>query len=183
MIVELCVPPFTREGLISTFGFPVPVPLSGSSTHFARTAPRAKPFASGSPTRWSGIWATRTDGASKHHRSCSRSAATGVDGGHFGYLRKLPFLERKAALARLLRDTEAGILLNEHIAGDGLTVFAHACQLGASWPTSQAGAQISGCPLLARMLIIVCQFSRGANQLYCMQVIFPIRAPPKAGDS
>jgi hypothetical protein len=72
MIVELCVPPFTREGLISTFGFPVPVPLSGSSTHFARTAPRAKPFASGSPTRW---------------------------------------------------DTEAGILLNEHIAGDGLTVF------------------------------------------------------------
>src|ERR1700751_4955995 len=28
-------------------------------------------------------------------------------------LRKLPFLDRKAALARLLRDTEAGILLNE----------------------------------------------------------------------
>jgi bifunctional non-homologous end joining protein LigD len=46
-------------------------------------------------------------------------------------LRNLPFLDRKAALARLLRDAEAGILLNEHIAEDGATVFAHACQLGA----------------------------------------------------
>ena len=46
-------------------------------------------------------------------------------------LRKLPFLDRKAALARLLRDSEAGILLNEHIAEDGATVFAHACRLGA----------------------------------------------------
>jgi bifunctional non-homologous end joining protein LigD len=46
-------------------------------------------------------------------------------------LRSLPFLDRKAALARLLRDTKAGIRLNEHIAEDGATVFAHACQLGA----------------------------------------------------
>jgi bifunctional non-homologous end joining protein LigD len=46
-------------------------------------------------------------------------------------LRPRPFLERKAALAWLLRDTAAGILLNEHIAEDGATVFAHACQLGA----------------------------------------------------
>jgi bifunctional non-homologous end joining protein LigD len=46
-------------------------------------------------------------------------------------LRKRPFLDRKAALARLLRNIEAGILLNEHIAEDGLTVFAHACRLGA----------------------------------------------------
>ena len=30
-------------------------------------------------------------------------------------LRNLPFLDRKAALAWLLRDTEAGILLNEHV--------------------------------------------------------------------
>jgi bifunctional non-homologous end joining protein LigD len=45
--------------------------------------------------------------------------------------RKLPFLDRKAALARLLRHTKAGILLNEHIAKDGTTVFAHACRLGA----------------------------------------------------
>ena len=34
-------------------------------------------------------------------------------------------------MARLLRDTGAGILLNEHIAEDGATVFAHACQVGA----------------------------------------------------
>jgi ATP-dependent DNA ligase len=46
-------------------------------------------------------------------------------------LRNHPFLDRKAALALLLRDTEAGILLNEHIAEDGPIVFAHACRLGA----------------------------------------------------
>jgi hypothetical protein len=46
-------------------------------------------------------------------------------------LRDRPFLERKAALARRLRDAKAGILLNEHIVEDGLTVFAHACRLGA----------------------------------------------------
>jgi bifunctional non-homologous end joining protein LigD len=46
-------------------------------------------------------------------------------------MRSRPFLDRKAALARLLRNTEAGILLNEHIADDGPIVFAHACRLGA----------------------------------------------------
>jgi bifunctional non-homologous end joining protein LigD len=46
-------------------------------------------------------------------------------------LRDRAFLDRKATLARLLRDTEAGILLNEHVAEDGPTVFAHACRLGA----------------------------------------------------
>src|SRR5215467_10613695 len=46
-------------------------------------------------------------------------------------LRDLPFLDRKAALARLLRDTEASMLLNEHVAGDGPTMFEHACRLGA----------------------------------------------------
>src|SRR5262245_32879241 len=46
-------------------------------------------------------------------------------------LRDRPFLDRKAALARLLSDPEAGILLNEHVAEDGPTVFAHACRLGA----------------------------------------------------
>jgi ATP-dependent DNA ligase len=38
--------------------------------------------------------------------------------------------DRRAALARLLSDTEAGIRLNEHITEDGPTVFAHACRLG-----------------------------------------------------
>ena len=46
-------------------------------------------------------------------------------------LRNRPFLDRKAALTRLLGDTEAGILLNEHVAEDGPTVFEHACSLGA----------------------------------------------------
>jgi bifunctional non-homologous end joining protein LigD len=61
-------------------------------------------------------------------------------------LRNLPFLDRKAALAPLLRDAEAGILLNEHIAEDGATVFAHACQLGAEGIVSKkvGGAYQSG---------------------------------------
>jgi ATP-dependent DNA ligase len=45
-------------------------------------------------------------------------------------LRGRPLLDRKAALARLLRDI-SGILLNEHVAEDGPLVFAHACRLGA----------------------------------------------------
>jgi bifunctional non-homologous end joining protein LigD len=45
-------------------------------------------------------------------------------------MRDLPFVDRKAALAWLLRDTKAGILLNEHVAVDGATVFTHACRLG-----------------------------------------------------
>jgi bifunctional non-homologous end joining protein LigD len=40
-------------------------------------------------------------------------------------LRRRPFLDRKAALARLLDGIKTGILLNEHIAEDGTTVFAH----------------------------------------------------------
>jgi bifunctional non-homologous end joining protein LigD len=52
-------------------------------------------------------------------------------------LRDHPFLDRKAALARLLRNTEAGILFNEHIAEDGPLVFAHACQLGAEGVVSK----------------------------------------------
>ena len=46
-------------------------------------------------------------------------------------LRDRPFLDRKAALARLLRGIKLGVLLNEHVAEDGTTVFAHACRLGA----------------------------------------------------
>jgi bifunctional non-homologous end joining protein LigD len=46
-------------------------------------------------------------------------------------MRGQTFLDRKAALARLLRGVKAGILLNEHIAEGGLGVFAYACRLGA----------------------------------------------------
>src|SRR5882672_2217756 len=65
-------------------------------------------------------------------------------------LRDLPFLDRKAALARLLWDTEAGIVLNEHVAGDGPTVFEHACRLGAEGIISKRadGTYRSGpCPI------------------------------------
>jgi bifunctional non-homologous end joining protein LigD len=40
-------------------------------------------------------------------------------------------MDRKGALAWLLRDAEAGIPLNEHISENGATVFANACRLGA----------------------------------------------------
>jgi ATP-dependent DNA ligase len=46
-------------------------------------------------------------------------------------LRNRPFLDRKNALARLLRNTESGILFNEHTATGSPVVFAHACRLGA----------------------------------------------------
>jgi bifunctional non-homologous end joining protein LigD len=65
-------------------------------------------------------------------------------------LRDRPFLDRKAALARLLRNTEAGIVLNEHVAGDGPTVFEHACRLGAEGIVSKRaeGTYRSGpCPV------------------------------------
>jgi len=65
-------------------------------------------------------------------------------------LRNLPFLDRKAALARLLRDIKAGILLNEHLAEDGPIVFAHACRLGAEGIVSKRvdGTYRSGpCPV------------------------------------
>jgi bifunctional non-homologous end joining protein LigD len=65
-------------------------------------------------------------------------------------LRDSPFLDRKATLARLLRNTQAGILFNEHIAEDGPVVFAHACRLGAEGIVSKKvdGAYRSGpCPV------------------------------------
>jgi bifunctional non-homologous end joining protein LigD len=46
-------------------------------------------------------------------------------------LRDLPFVDRKAALAMLLRGADTHILFNDHVVGDGPTVFEHACRLGA----------------------------------------------------
>jgi bifunctional non-homologous end joining protein LigD len=53
-------------------------------------------------------------------------------------LRDLPFLDRKAALARLLRDTDIRILFNGHVAGDGPTVFEHACTLASLAPRASS---------------------------------------------
>ena len=69
-------------------------------------------------------------------------------------LRDRPFLDRKDALARLLRGTEAGILFNEHVADDGPTVFAHACRLGAEGIVSKRvdGIYRSGpCPVWVKV--------------------------------
>jgi bifunctional non-homologous end joining protein LigD len=65
-------------------------------------------------------------------------------------LRDRPFLDRKAALPRLLRYIKAGILFNEHAAGDGPTVFEHACGFGAEGIVSKRidGTYRSGpCPV------------------------------------
>ena len=65
-------------------------------------------------------------------------------------LRDRPFLDRKAAQARLLRGIKLGVLLNEHVAEDGTTVFAHACRLGAEGIVSKRvdGTYRSGpCPV------------------------------------
>jgi hypothetical protein len=54
-----------------------------------------------------------------------------AQGAYLAFVRfPVPFLDGRAALARLLRDAKAGILLSEHIAEDGLAVFARACRLG-----------------------------------------------------
>ncbi len=65
-------------------------------------------------------------------------------------LRDRPFLDRKGELARLLRGTRTRILFNEHVAGDGPTVFEHACRLGAEGIVSKKidGTYRSGpCPV------------------------------------
>jgi bifunctional non-homologous end joining protein LigD len=45
-------------------------------------------------------------------------------------LRRAPIEERKAALAKLLRQPPGGIALNEHYTGDAAIIYKHACGLG-----------------------------------------------------
>jgi bifunctional non-homologous end joining protein LigD len=45
-------------------------------------------------------------------------------------LRRDPLQVRKATLASIVAKARLGIRFNEHIEGDGPTVFAHACKLG-----------------------------------------------------
>jgi bifunctional non-homologous end joining protein LigD len=44
--------------------------------------------------------------------------------------RPQPLQERKAKLEKLLVKTRPGVRFNEHIIGDGATIFRHACKLG-----------------------------------------------------
>jgi len=45
-------------------------------------------------------------------------------------LRRDPLEVRKATLASILAKARPGIRFNEHIEGDGPTVFVHACKMG-----------------------------------------------------
>ena len=45
-------------------------------------------------------------------------------------LRSSAIEDRKRTLARLLRRSSPGIVLNEHFNGDGAVVYRHACALG-----------------------------------------------------
>jgi bifunctional non-homologous end joining protein LigD len=45
-------------------------------------------------------------------------------------LRRDPLEGRKATLKMILAKARPGIRFNEHIEGDGPTVFAHACKMG-----------------------------------------------------
>jgi bifunctional non-homologous end joining protein LigD len=45
-------------------------------------------------------------------------------------LRRDPLQVRKATLASIVAKARPGIRFNEHIEGDGSTVFAHACKMG-----------------------------------------------------
>ena len=45
-------------------------------------------------------------------------------------LRRDPLAVRKATLASIVAKASPGIRFNEHIEGDGPTVFAHACKMG-----------------------------------------------------
>jgi bifunctional non-homologous end joining protein LigD len=45
-------------------------------------------------------------------------------------LRRDPLQVRKATLASIVAKAAPGIRFNEHIEGDGPTVFAHACKMG-----------------------------------------------------
>jgi hypothetical protein len=62
-------------------------------------------------------------------------------------MRNCPFLDRKPALARLLRNTEAGILLNEHIAAAAIWSKPAAMPMaidGDRFAGFDAGLQASG---------------------------------------
>ena len=45
-------------------------------------------------------------------------------------LRRVPIEHRKNRLARLLLNPQNGLVLNEHLSGDGAIIFKHACKLG-----------------------------------------------------
>src|SRR5262249_16759375 len=67
----------------------------------------------------------------RHHRANERIFLYGLDliEQNADDLRRDP-LDRKAALASIVAKASPGIRFNEHMEGDGPTVFAHACKIG-----------------------------------------------------
>ena len=60
-------------------------------------------------------------------------------------LRREPIEVRKATLASILRKSRHGVRLNEHLEHDcGLTVFQHACKLGARGSSRSGWARATG---------------------------------------
>jgi hypothetical protein len=87
-----------------------------------------------------------------------------------------PFLDRKTALARLLRNIGAGILFNEHIAEDDPVVFAHACRRPS--PTDPIEARLRMPSPLAHSHLVASYYysvapSHGADRL--PRPTFPFR--------
>jgi bifunctional non-homologous end joining protein LigD len=54
-------------------------------------------------------------------------------------LRGLPLVDRKKRLARLLARRRVGIVLSEHTADDGATIFQQACRMGLEGIVSKTG--------------------------------------------
>jgi len=65
-----------------------------------------------------------------HRTRLKKTETLGRHAVNGGDLWRDPLEVRKATLASVLAKAGAGIRFNEHIEGDGPTVFAHACKLG-----------------------------------------------------
>ena len=61
-------------------------------------------------------------------------------------LRLDPLEVRKATLASIVAKASPGIRLNEHMEGDGPTVFAHVCKMGLEGIVSKRRARAKGSP-------------------------------------
>src|SRR5262249_50559874 len=69
-------------------------------------------------------------------------------------LRRDPLEVRKAALRSMLAKAGLGLRFNEHIEGDGPTVFAHACKLGLEGIVSKRKDSTFPCKVPVRSRLI-----------------------------
>src|SRR6266404_5915716 len=122
--------------MVPQFGFTPATPMTGPCdcrrSRLLRSGSKAKSF-----TIDGEAVVLRSDGLSRFDELRRRGAAHSAMLYAFDLiehdeqdLRDHPFLDRKAALAPMLHGTDTHILFNEHVAGDGPTVFEHAGRLG-----------------------------------------------------